>query len=94
MTQIQLQSTSSFLCNLLCKINTVFRPKRTHWGLCQAWEAWNALKPLLLDNKKSLTWDQRRAKDIVDQKFVSYLSVLRCTGVLRIPVRVFLPHGL
>lgn len=57
--------------------------------IVQAWDKWNQIKPLILDSQKSLTLEQRRAKDALDQKFVSYLSVLRCTGTLRIPVRVF-----
>jgi hypothetical protein len=52
-------------------------------------EIWNTIQPDLFGSKKNLTPEQRRAKDVVGQKFHSYLQLLRSTDPIKIPVRVF-----
>lgn len=46
-------------------------------------------QPATFAEKKQLTLEQRRARDMVGQKFTSYLQLLRCTAPIQIPVRVF-----
>jgi hypothetical protein len=68
---------------------TVQPPQKDPLKIVEAMDHLNLIQPQAFADKKQLTADQRRARDIVGQKFHSYLQLLRCTAPIQIPVRVF-----
>ena len=57
--------------------------------IISAFEEWEAKKPATFENRLDLSIEERKLKDAVDKKFITYMSVLRSTNVISIPVRVF-----
>lgn len=64
-------------------------PQKDPLGIIEAWEKWESIQPNTYSSKKNLTAEQRRAKDLVGQKFHSYLHLLRCADCVKVPVKVF-----
>jgi len=92
----QLAKTSPYTPNLfvstLKKVMddpNVDPPQSDPLKIVEAMEQWNSIQPEVFGSKKNLTPEQRRARDIVGQKFHSYLQLLRSTDPIKIPVRVF-----
>jgi hypothetical protein len=74
---------------MVMKDETCSPPQQDPLHIISAWAAWNDVRPLTLTDRKSLSPEEAKLKDTVDKRFITYMSILRCTNILPMPVRVF-----
>ena len=69
--------------------NTLPKKQTDPIDIIKAYEEWEEVRPTIFQSRMDLSQEERSRKDNVDRKFITYMSTLRSTNVISIPVRVF-----
>ena len=74
-------------------LETVIADKSTHQkdslDIIGVLKEWDEARPAVFSKKALLTNQELALKDAVDKRFITYMSILRSTHCINIPVQVF-----